>query len=187
MKMIDNSFNLESSLTHVTEHGVEVFAHDSYGEFFLAKALADRIAASQMTEKEAFDMLKESSLVIGVAHIDAGGVTLSCGEGHDLSRYAKDFGAIQKHMSTTPVGPCPNNPLDVLQWKGKTKVTRSHNAPTEMMSFLATPISRSYFKQSLPFLIGLGYESLLGFLLDESPDPSFLARCYVESSRDISV
>jgi len=177
---------LESSLTHVTEHGAEVFTHDSYGEFFLARALADRIAASQMTEREAFDMLKESSHIIGVAHIDAKGVTLSSGEGHDLSRYAKELGGVCKTMSTEPAPPCPNNPTDLSQWRGKTRATRSYKCHAPM-SFIGMPISKSYFKQSLPFLIGLGYDSLLNFLLAESPDPDFLARCYVESSRDVSV
>lgn len=183
--MMDNSFNLESSLTHVTEHGAEVFAHDSYSEFFLARALADRIATSQMSEREAFDMLKESTQIIGSAHIDAKGVTLSCGEGHDLSAHAKKLSAIQKTLSPIRPGPCLNDPTK-MAWKGKTRVIRSYKCPAQM-SFIGMPISRSYFQQSLPFLIGLGYESLLGFLLAESPDPDFLAKCYVESSRDVSV
>jgi len=158
---------LESSLTYVTEHGVEVFAHDAYQEFFLAKALVDRLNQGTLSPVQVYNMLEEKTHVTDVLRVDKDGVTMTAVPDVNITR------------ETTVAPP---------KWRGKTR-SAGNRQERELQSCMIMPVVKSYVSTVMPFLFGFScYENdFLDILLGNNAGPELLARCYVESSKDVSI
>ncbi|MBU1704188.1 MAG: HEAT repeat domain-containing protein [Nanoarchaeota archaeon] len=71
---------IESSLLYTRENGNQGFVHDSYGDFFLARALADKVDSGELIPDEVHHMLKNKLKVVGVINAPLSGTVLSTPE-----------------------------------------------------------------------------------------------------------
>jgi len=152
---------LESSLLYTREDGRQEFVHDSYRDFFLAEALAERIQSAQLSPQKAYSMLKDTPQILGVLRVEQTGITFSLLKGI----------VVNEDTDTN------------LKWQRKVvKVRETHSLPP----FWLVPVEKSLVYSVLPYLIGmLDYEKeFFEVLLADKPRPSLLAKCYIECCRN---